>query len=160
MTSRSEMMPTTRVPSTTGKAPMRRSPSSSTTARTGASAPMVATSLPLDDRIAAMVMAASKLSRTPALLLASRAAKGNHAQPGQRAQTRSAPEPATFDARAVHADHEMDGPGVDPRRRHCGAAGGKRRQRHSPAHDDRHRARRGADRLARRGADDASLPKL
>src|SRR5688572_815127 len=59
MTSRSDMIPAISPPSITGKAPIRHLPSKATASATVASRFMVATSLPLFARIAAIVMPAS-----------------------------------------------------------------------------------------------------
>src|SRR5215210_7192465 len=166
MTSRSDMMPTMRSPSTTGSAPIRRSPRLATASLTRLSAPIVATSLPLDERIAAMVIPASRKAALaesqPTLLLTLGAAKGKHARPKPALQSTagSAPGPVQFDAGPLSPDHEVDGGGVDRRRGACRDPGRERRRGRPRPHDDRDGAGRRADDHARRGADDACVPEL
>src|SRR4028118_1751331 len=59
MTSRSDMMPTTLPPFSTGTAPIRRSASKPTASRTGVSHSTVTTSSPLLLRMAVMLMGAA-----------------------------------------------------------------------------------------------------
>src|SRR3989337_3489134 len=111
MTSRSDMMPTIWSPSTTGKAPIRRSPRVATASLTRFSAPIVATSLPLDERIAAMVIPASRkdalAESQPILLLTLGAAKGKHARPKPPAGSTTGP--AQCDAGPLSPDHKVAG---------------------------------------------------